>query len=47
MVFMYYDRRGKQIQPGRLCELEITTPAIEHVIATVRERIIKSTGMTA
>lgn len=40
--FRYFDPAGRQIAPEQLRFMQIMTPAMDHVFATVRERLEKN-----
>ena len=40
--FRYFDPAGRQIAPEQLRSMQIMTPAMDHVFATVRERLEKN-----
>ena len=42
MNFRYFDAGGQQITSEQLHSMGITTPAIEHIFASVLERMEKS-----
>lgn len=39
MTFRYYDCDGHQLTPEQLRELNISTPVMEHVFASVLKRV--------
>ena len=42
MKFRYFDVEGRQITLEQLCAMRVSTPAMDHVFATVLERVEKS-----
>lgn len=42
MNFRYFDAAGRQLTPEQLRSLDLLTPAMDHVFATVAERLGKS-----
>lgn len=47
MVFRYFDASGRQVSLEELRELRVTTPAMEHVFATVAQRLERPEGQVA
>ncbi|MCI8330092.1 MAG: hypothetical protein HFG02_11040 [Oscillibacter sp.] len=41
MNFRYFDAAGRQLTPEQLQSLRLLTPAMDHVFATVAERLGK------
>lgn len=41
MNFRYFDVNGKQLTENQLRSMHVTTPAMEHIFATVTERVEK------
>ena len=39
MMFRYFDTEGKQLTFEQLCSMRVSTPAMNHVFATVLERM--------
>lgn len=44
MTFEFYDVQGKELSWRTIKTANVTTPVIEHVYATVRERVLGSGG---
>lgn len=44
MEFRCFDLNGNQITLEDLRQIQFTTPAMEHVIATVRERVLQESS---
>lgn len=42
MKFRYFDQAGHQITPEQLRTMQVMTPAMDHVFATVLERLEKN-----
>lgn len=42
MKFRYFDPAGHQIAPEQLHTMQVMTPAMDHVFATVLERLEKN-----
>ena len=42
MQFRYFDADGRQVTPKELRTMQVTTPAIEHIFASLIERLEKS-----
>lgn len=42
MVFRYFDTEGRQLTFEQLCSMRISTPVMDHVFATVLERVENS-----
>ena len=42
MKFRYFDAAGTQLTPEQLKSMGIATPAMEHILATVTDRIEKN-----
>lgn len=42
MIFRYFDAAGNQLTTEQLRSMCIATPAMEHILATVKERIEKN-----
>lgn len=42
MVFRYFDAEGRQLTPEQLHSMGVQTPAMDHVFATVAERVEKT-----
>lgn len=42
MIFRYFDAAGKQLTNEQLKTMNIVTPAMEHIFATVSDRIGKA-----
>ncbi len=47
MTFRYYDCEGHQLTPEQLRELNISTPVMEHVFASVLKRVQEEIDMPA
>lgn len=41
MVFRYFDAEGRQLTLQQLCSMGVSTPAMDHVFATVLKRVEK------
>ena len=41
MTFRYFDTTGNQLTAEQLKSMRIATPAMEHILATVKERAEK------
>lgn len=41
MEFRYFDASGRQLTVEQLCSMQVLTPAMNHVFATVLERMEK------
>ena len=43
MIFRYFDVKGKQLTVEQLCSLQVSTPVMNHIFATVLKRM-ENTG---
>lgn len=39
MIFRYFDVKGKQLTVEQLCSMQVSTPVMNHIFATVLERV--------